>query len=259
MPLHRAVRDLLARSQLAPAIIIAPGCASRPHRRDHRCRQRETSCANQTTTVRTDAYWAFVLPLALLGSLIPVASVSAAVGITGATGGSTISADTNSTTGTGAYTTLIGPAIQEGGAGDLAIGSLVLNRPAGFEFNPGSASASAGGVGCAGMVVGAVVTTATTVTIPITAPSTAACTLSVSGLQVRPTVGTPLSSGNITNTGTIGPTPGNYGTLTEIPGAPDPDVHERPDRQHHRWSDAGPEPDLPFCGCGGQQPRTATR
>ncbi len=166
---------------------------------------------------------AFVLPLVLLGSAIPLASVSAAVGLTAATGGSSISADTHSPGGSGAYTTLVGPSIQEGAAGDLATGgTLVLNRPTGFAFNPGSATAAAGGTGCAGMVLGPVVTTTTTVTIPITTASTSPCTLTVSGLQVRPTAGNPLATGNITNTGTTGPTGGsaNYGTLTEVPGAP---------------------------------------
>jgi hypothetical protein len=166
-----------------------------------------------------------VLPLALLGSLIPIASVSAAVSVNAATGGSSISADTNGAGGTGVYTTLIGPSIVEDAAGQVAIGSVILTAPAGFQFNPtlGSVTATPGGTGCAGMAVGTVVPTAATVTIPITAASTAPCTLTVSGLQVRPTAGLlpVVNPGHITNTGTSGPGGAtNYGTLMEVPGAP---------------------------------------
>ena len=52
---------------------------------------------------------AFVLPLALVASLIPLAAVSAAASVTPATGGSSISADTNPA-GSGAFTTLDYPA-----------------------------------------------------------------------------------------------------------------------------------------------------
>jgi hypothetical protein len=150
-----------------------------------------------------------------------MAVVSAAASVTPATGGSSISADSNSTGGTGVYTTLVGPSLTEAAPGDLAVGSVVLTSPSGFQFNPGSASAAAGGTGCAGMTLGSVVTTSTTVTIPITAASTTACTLTVSGLQVRPTAGNPLATGSITNTGTSGPAAAtNYGTLTEVAGAP---------------------------------------
>lgn len=160
-----------------------------------------------------------VLPLALLGSLIPIASVSAAAAVTPAGGGSSISADTNLAGGSGS-TTLVGPSLVTAAAGDLGVGSIVLTSPAGFQFVASSASAGTTGAGCP--TVGPVVTTTTTVTIPITVASTGACTLTVSGLQVRPTLGTPLATtGNITNTGTSGPAAAtNYGTLTEVPGAP---------------------------------------
>jgi len=163
-----------------------------------------------------------LLPVVLLSSLIPFASVSAAVTVTGAAGGGAISADTNSAGGSGVYTALTGPSITEGTAGELAAGgSIDLLAPAGFEFAPASASAAPGGPGCFGMTLGAVTTSSTTVTIPITAPSTLPCVISVSGLGVRPTSGSPLATGTITNTGTRGPGgSSNYGDLAEIVGAP---------------------------------------
>ncbi len=71
-----------------------------------------------------------VCALALMG----VSKASAAVTVTGATGGSAISADTTGN----AWTTLGAITIAEGANGDFAAGTsvtLVLNAPAGFEFN----------------------------------------------------------------------------------------------------------------------------
>jgi len=168
-------------------------------------------------------FFALILPLAVIASLVPLASVSAAVGVTPATGGSSISADTNSAGGTGAYTTLVGPAVQEDMPGQLASGtSIVLNAPTGFQFEASSASAAPGGVGCAGLTLGPVITTAATVTIPIMTASTAPCSITVSNLRVRPTSGSLPASGDIRNTGTAGPALlTNYGTLTEVAGAPE--------------------------------------
>ncbi len=161
--------------------------------------------------------------LALMASLLPLASVSAAVfGVLGATGGSAVSADTNSATGTGAYTALTGPSIQEGTFGSFtAGGTVVLNAPVGWQFNSATGSAAPVGVGCAGLTNSAVTYNgaATQATLTINTASTVACTLQYSGLQVRPTTST-LGSGTITNTGTNAPTPGNYGSLTEVAGAP---------------------------------------
>jgi hypothetical protein len=160
---------------------------------------------------------ASVLALVLLGSLIPLASVSAAVTNTVATGGGAISADTAG----GPWTTLAGPTLSGTVAADFpAAGTIKLDVPAGFVFNAGiGAVGDSGGAGCAGLAH-VLVVTAGSATDTITTPPAGACTISFSGLQVRPTAGTPLVPGNITNSGTIGPSPGNYGTLTEVPGAP---------------------------------------
>ncbi|HVA85287.1 MAG TPA: hypothetical protein VNF73_03095, partial [Candidatus Saccharimonadales bacterium] len=165
---------------------------------------------------------ATALSLVLFGSLIPLASVSAATPtLTAASGGSMISADNNGATGTGSYTALTGPVIAESAAGDLGNGTIILTPPAGFQFNPAAGSASVNG-GCTPL---AVAFNQSTSTITITgAPSTTnPCTITVSGLQVRAINATFAGSGNITNTGTAGtnaPTPGLYGPLTEIAGAP---------------------------------------
>jgi len=156
------------------------------------------------------------LALALLGTLIPMASVSAVPVPNPATGGSAISADQS---GTSNFTTLIGPAIAEAAAGELAVGkTTILNVPAGFQFNAGVGNTSVGGGLCAGLT-GTLVVTATTATHTVTTASSSACILTFVGLQVQPTAGTPLATGNITKTGTSLAPGAGYGTLTEVAGA----------------------------------------
>ena len=158
--------------------------------------------------------------LALLASLAPLVGVSAAVGVTAATGGGAISADTAANGGTGAYTPLIGPVLQEGSAGDLnAGGSVTLTVPAGFQFNPNGVAIGISPGNC-NIGLTPVLMTATSATVTINANSTHACTVTFNGLQVRPINGTPLASGNITNTGNRGPSGGNYGHLQVVRGAP---------------------------------------
>src|SRR3954469_22624347 len=57
------------------------------------------------------------------------------VTLTPATGGTTISADTTA----GTFTALTGPVLSEGATGDIGAGTIVLNSPAGFEFDTNSA------------------------------------------------------------------------------------------------------------------------
>src|SRR6516165_74462 len=77
----------------------------------------------------------------LLGVTLGFAAIwpaSAAVTITGASGGSAISADTAATGGSGAWTTLGPITIVEGAKGDIGQGTgitLILKAPVGFEFN----------------------------------------------------------------------------------------------------------------------------
>ncbi len=158
-----------------------------------------------------------VLLCALIGALIPVSSVLAAI-VNPASGGSAIAADEF---GTSDYTTLTGPALAEASAGDLVLGSTtILNIPGGFRFNPGSGNMSIGGSGCD--LAGSLNVTATQATFTVTHASTVAgCIATFIGLQVQPTAGTGLASGNITKTGTSTAPGGatNYGTLTEVAGS----------------------------------------
>ena len=158
-----------------------------------------------------------VLLIALFGSLIPVSTVLASVAVAGATGGSAVPADEF---GTSDYTTLTGPGIAESAAGELLLGSTtILNTPSGFRFNAGSGNVSISGASCD--LAGTLNVTATQATFTVTHASTVAgCIATVVGLQVQPTAGTPLATGTITKTGTsTAPSPGNYGTLTEVAGA----------------------------------------
>ncbi len=154
----------------------------------------------------------------MLAGLLPGA-VLAAVTATPATGGTAISADTAlASPGNGTYTSLTGPSVSEGAAGELVAGTIVLDLPSGFDFNAGNGTATKS-AGCNLNIDSVVVTTATaTLTLSGTS-SVTACTITFSGLQVRPTVGTPLQSGTISNTGLVGPG-GNWGTLQEVAGAP---------------------------------------
>lgn len=163
-------------------------------------------------------YGAILLIGLVLAAFLP-GTVLAAVTVTSATGGGAISADTAAASpGTGTYTSLSGPSATEGSAGDLAAGTIVLDLPSGFEFNAGSGTANKNG-GCT-LNLDSVNVTAAAATLTISGTSSVtACVITFSGLQVRPTVGTPLQSGTIVNTGTTGPG-GTWGTLQEIAGAP---------------------------------------
>lgn len=144
----------------------------------------------------------------------------------------TVSADTNSATGTGAYTATTGPTIVETAIQQITTGTIILNAPAGFEFKtsgfsltitpsgPGTCSGGQHTVQSSGI---SGTTSAITATISAQATGSANCksTLTFSGIQMRPTAGTPLSSGDITRSGTasIGVATFNGNTFTETFGA----------------------------------------
>ena len=120
--------------------------------------------------------------------------------ITNATGGSAISADTAGTGGTGAYTTLTGPVLVEGANRDVGAGALVLNAPAGFQFDPAATvTATVTTVGGSGA---ALILSTPTATVTATSISNNVSTqdasgsrtsrITWSGIRVRPTAGTPL-------------------------------------------------------------------
>ncbi len=161
-----------------------------------------------------------------------ITAALAAATVTPATGGSAISADTTG----GTFTSLTGPILTEGANGDISTGTIIFNVPSGFVFstttNSVTATRSNVGGNCGGsralLINGAtsqtVTPTQTTITISITRSSSGGCINAItwSGIQVRPSAGTPLATGNITKSGTsvinnvTGTT--NFGTLAEVPG-----------------------------------------
>ena len=117
------------------------------------------------------------LPLVFV-VLVAVALVrpaSAAVTVTGASGGAAISADTAAIGGSGSWTLLGGITIAEGNTADLSVGTnvtLVLKAPVGFELNtnsvPSVSFSSGGDITSASVLV----TDAGTITITLTVAST---------------------------------------------------------------------------------------
>lgn len=177
-----------------------------------------------------------------LGSLtagLPVFTpvASAATSNSAATGGTLISF----TTAGGAWTTLTGPIIAENNDSEIGDGTIILNAPAGFEFDTtGSAptvrvdctSSCGGGGDNANNINGladnatiAVTRSASALTITITddTDNSNENMLTWQNVRVRPTAAYPLATGNITKSGTSvinGVTAGstNLGTLTEVGG-----------------------------------------
>ncbi len=78
----------------------------------------------------------FIAVLLLVLLVLPQTPVSANASVIPATGGSSISVDTAGVGGTGTYTSLTGPVINEGSNRDINTGTIILNAPSGFEFNP---------------------------------------------------------------------------------------------------------------------------
>ncbi|MEX2354019.1 MAG: LamG-like jellyroll fold domain-containing protein, partial [Gammaproteobacteria bacterium] len=163
--------------------------------------------------------------------------VQAAVTVTPASGGGAISADTAAAApGTGAWTTLTGPVISEEGVGDIGTGTIILNAPAGYEFNTAAGTTvlvtwTGGGPGASnrnindvasGTSLGTLITSnQITFTVTDSTSQGARNSLTWQNIQVRPTQGCPIAaSGNITRSGTstISGTVDNLGTLTEVTG-----------------------------------------
>lgn len=154
--------------------------------------------------------------------------------VTAATGGDAISAQTAGVS----WTTLTGPVLTETYARDTGgpgLGTIVLNAPAGFEFNPsatvtvlvnGQGHKTINGVPDGGTI--AAVVTPTNITLTITAVSRGGLAypdmLTFQNIQVRPTAGNVLASGNITESGTcqfrdLTLSSGTWGHLQEAGGA----------------------------------------
>lgn len=145
--------------------------------------------------------------------------------VTAATGGANIPADTRG----GAFTTLTGPILREFDKNGISVGTIILNVPAGFEFDASaSVRVSVSGKGKGSDLVlsnefATVTTNTITVSITTLSSNQRKSTLTWSGIRVRPTAGFPLARGNITKSGTSSYTEsgsiGNYGTLNESAGA----------------------------------------
>jgi len=172
-----------------------------------------------------------MLKRTLLGGLMTVLMISgvfvnnasAAASITVATGGGSVSIDTTSGGGTGAWTSLTGPVITEGAFGEINTGSHSLTLPAGWEFNTAQNVTIAVGGGTSLSLSALIITpTATTIDFYVSVASGAGTgSLTFSGIQVRPT-GTTPGTGDILHsagviTGVTNETT-NFGTLTTIAG-----------------------------------------
>ena len=170
-----------------------------------------------------------VVALLVVASVLPYGNAIAGT-MTVATGGGAISADTAG----GAWTLLSGPIYQETVKADLGVGTVILTAPAGFEFNtasPVTIKLSAGNLNSAkninktarGGTVATATVTATTITWTVIFQSGGNTMDEVTwlGIQVRPTAGAPLATGNIVPSGSsgIGNFAASAGTLTEVPGA----------------------------------------
>ncbi len=132
--------------------------------------------------------------------------------LTPATGGSAIP---NNTAG-GTYTTLTGPVLAEAVTDNIGNGTIILNAPAGFQFDASSnvtvlvtrtGGAGADNLNINGLPSGGTINateTASTITITISDDTDGSVTNSLTwqGIKVRPTAALPLASGNITNGGT---------------------------------------------------------
>ena len=164
---------------------------------------------------------AVLLASLLLVGLLP-GSVLAADSVSAATGGSAISAGTNSANGTGAWTTLTGPQLN-GTAGTLAAGTqtFTIADAAEFAFNTAAGSASLTGAGCGTLAISSGPTVlAASVSVTLTGSSSGTCNVVLSGLQVRPTAlgAAPLETSAIDASGIVAGA-GAGGTLTVVPGA----------------------------------------
>ena len=152
--------------------------------------------------------------------------------LTPATGGSAISADGSA----GLFVTLTGPAYTENNIGNAGTGTITLNAPAGFIFDTGGSvptvridgGSSSKNINTASSGTSLPMTSITTTQLIFTVTTASASggtpnTLTWQDVRVRPTAGTPLASGNITNSGSASlsgvPAGATFGFLQETAGA----------------------------------------
>ncbi len=166
------------------------------------------------------------------GSKAPSTS---AVGVTGrfisAIGGKAILASTAG----GAYTSLIGPVYSESASAQVGVGTIILNPPAGFQFDTaapvptvkidtlttGSKGSNINGV-TNGTVSAMATVSSTQLVFTVTKASSGnTCKLTWQNVRVRPTASSPLAVSKITKNGTsvmsgVTNASSNFGTLQEI-------------------------------------------
>ncbi len=170
-----------------------------------------------------------IAALIVTGCLLASPKLLAAT-IGAANGGTGISADKAANAVSPAWTSLGTMTIQEtgGNKGELVSGTIILSAPSGFEFN----SAQKPGItfnANKDLTGASVAITSNTLTITLVGTATANVDMVTVGgtgtnaLQVRPLLGTPLATGNITRTGgtlslsgVTGTT--SFGALAEVVG-----------------------------------------
>ena len=160
-------------------------------------------------------------------SVVLGATVVGSLTASGPGGVTTISADkTSATGGTTTYTTLDALTIQEASPNDITGGtSLVLAAPAGFAWKATTGTITVDIVGSPGTACASLAASLTVTTSTITAAFTRnnptnSCLITIAGIQVIPTAGTPLvASATIARSGSGGNLPSSgYGTLALVAG-----------------------------------------
>ncbi|MTI87915.1 MAG: hypothetical protein FH748_08105 [Balneolaceae bacterium] len=144
--------------------------------------------------------------------------------VTPASGGTNISADDYAT---GTWTTITGPTITETAPGQLSPGDIRLQIPSGFEFDSTGTDPSITITSPKAQKVYLSVTDRTDSEIVFTLtgsssgnPKNNPHTIAIGNIRIRPSRGTPLASGDITNAGSSAPGgTQNYGSLSFIAGA----------------------------------------
>lgn len=165
--------------------------------------------------------------LLMVAALLPGASSAFANGSVSTLASAALSADT---AGAG-YTALTGPVLDEGSKQDIGLGTIILQAPTGFAFDPTAVvAATVSRIKGSGTILtlssGTAAVTPSTITITVTGidarTGSNQARIAWSGIRVRPTAGTPLASDDLTFTGTSSingiDSSTSFGTLTEVAG-----------------------------------------
>ena len=156
------------------------------------------------------------------GSLTDVDTLTINVSATGtptliAASGGTTMPNCSATDAENTWTSLSGPSYEEGATANIGTGTIILDAPSGFRFNPagsvnvtvaklsGSTGANVNGLADAAVISASIAGDGSSITVTITS-STSGDTknrLTWSGIQVQPLMkALPFASGSITHSGT---------------------------------------------------------